>query len=55
MKMWMSPIGTMVNRAGSSLAGTQRLSAGTMGKPESPDGDGVADACEGGSRLDPRS
>jgi hypothetical protein len=35
MKMWMSPIGTTVNRVGFSLAGNQRLSAGTMGKPES--------------------
>jgi hypothetical protein len=35
MKMWMSPTGTIVNRVGSSLAGTQRLSAGTMAKPES--------------------
>jgi hypothetical protein len=35
MKMLMSPIRTMVNRAGFSLAGTQRLSAGMMGKPES--------------------
>jgi hypothetical protein len=35
MKIWISPIGMTVNRAGSSLAGTQRLSVGTMGKPES--------------------
>jgi hypothetical protein len=35
MKMWMSPIGTIVNQEGFSLAGTERLSAGTMGKPES--------------------
>jgi hypothetical protein len=34
MKIWISPIGMTVNQAGSSLAGTQRLSAGMMGKPE---------------------
>jgi hypothetical protein len=34
MKMWMSPIGMTENWAWFSLADTQRLSAGTLGKPE---------------------
>jgi hypothetical protein len=58
MKMWMSPIGTTVNQAGSSLAGPEviRWDNGEAEIVEdTPDGDGVADAYKGGSHLDPRS
>jgi hypothetical protein len=58
MKIWISPIGTTVTSRVFSSRHPEviRWDDGEAGIVEdAPDGDGVADAYKGGSRLDPRS